>query len=146
MADGGSAATRAVVEELLRRIGEGDPERVAELYAERSDWSLSWPEAEHGRKATPWIRHRATRADAAAHFREIAGHHVPEAVDTRVERVLVEGPDAVVFGEIRQTARPTGRAYRARFALHLTVENGLVVRHHIYEDSLSVAQAFASHG
>ncbi|MGW7658035.1 nuclear transport factor 2 family protein, partial [Streptomyces tendae] len=26
--------TRALVEELLRRIGEGDPERIAELYAE----------------------------------------------------------------------------------------------------------------
>jgi ketosteroid isomerase-like protein len=47
-----------------------------------------------------------------------------------------------VLGEIRQTARPTGRAYRARFALHLTVEDGLVTRHHVYEDSLAVAQAF----
>ncbi|MUN35431.1 nuclear transport factor 2 family protein [Actinomadura litoris] len=135
--------TRAAVEELLRRIGEGDPERIAAMYAEHSDWKLDWPEAEHGRAATPWIRHRATRADAAAHFREIAEHHVPEDVATEVERVLVDGADAVVLGEIRQTARSTGRAYRARFALHLTVENGLVTRHHVYEDSLAVAQAFA---
>ncbi|WP_242888147.1 nuclear transport factor 2 family protein [Actinomadura litoris] len=135
--------TRATVEELLRRIGEGDPERIAAMYAEHSDWKLDWPEAEHGRAATPWIRHRATRADAAAHFREIAEHHVPEDVATQVERVLVDGADAVVLGEIRQTARSTGRAYRARFALHLTVENGLVTRHHVYEDSLAVAQAFA---
>ncbi|MFE2376902.1 nuclear transport factor 2 family protein [Streptomyces sp. NPDC059398] len=41
-----------------------------------------------------------------------------------------------------QTARPTGRAYQARFALHLTVVDGLVTRHHVYEDSLAVAQAF----
>ncbi|MBT2207767.1 nuclear transport factor 2 family protein [Actinomadura sp. NEAU-AAG7] len=135
--------TRAAVEELLRRIGEGDPERIAAMYAEHSDWKLDWPEAEHGRAATPWIRHRATRADAAAHFREIAEHHVPEDVATEVERVLVDGADAVVLGEIRQTARSTGRAYRARFALHLTIEDGLVTRHHVYEDSLAVAQAFA---
>ena len=134
--------TRAVVEELLRRIGEGDPERIAELYAEPGDWKLSWPDAEHGRSATPWIRHRSTRADAAAHYRELAEHHVPEHVDTVVERILVDGDDAVVLGEIRQTARPTGRAYRARFAMHLTIEDGLVTRHHVYEDSLAVAQAF----
>ncbi|MFI7309033.1 nuclear transport factor 2 family protein [Streptomyces hygroscopicus] len=136
--------TRALVEELLRRIGEGDPERIAELYAERSDWKLDWPEAEHGWAATPWIRHRSTRADVADHFRELARHHVPEQAATEVERILVDGDDAVVLGEIRQTARSTGRAYRARFALHLTLENGLVTRHHVYEDSLAVAQAFTT--
>jgi len=136
--------TRAVIAELLRRIGRGDPERIAELYAEHADWKLDWPEDEHGRAATPWIRHRVTRADAAAHYRELAAHHAPgEADTTLIERVLVDGADAVVLGEIRQTARETGRSYRARFALHLTVEAGLIVRHHVYEDSLAVAQAFA---
>lgn len=137
-----STSTRDVVQELLRRIGDGDPERIAELYADGADWKLDWPEAEHGRPATPWIRHRSTRADAADHYRRIAEYHVPEEVATTVERVLVDGGDAVVLGEIRQTARPTGRPYRARFALHLTVEDGLVTRHHVYEDSLAVAQAF----
>ncbi|MFE7541189.1 nuclear transport factor 2 family protein [Streptomyces platensis] len=138
--------TRAAVEELLRRIGEGDSERIAELYAERGDWKLDWPEAEHGRPTTPWIRHRSTRAEAAAHYRELAEHHVPGAAATETERILIDGNDAVVLGEIRQTARPTGRAYRARFALHLTVEHGLVTRHHVYEDSLAVAQAFEAEG
>ncbi|MGW0182518.1 nuclear transport factor 2 family protein [Nocardia sp. NPDC003345] len=138
--------TRAAVERLLRAIGAGDPELIAELYAEQGDWKLNWPEAEHGRAATPWIRHRSTRADAADHYREIAEHHVPEQVATEVERILVDGDDAVVLGEIRQTARSTGRAYRARFAMHLTFRDGLVTRHHIYEDSLAVAQAFAAEG
>ncbi|MGW4434597.1 nuclear transport factor 2 family protein [Streptomyces sp. NPDC004596] len=135
-------ATSAVVHELLRRIGGGDPESIAEMYAEQVDWKLDWPEAEHGRTATPWIRHRSTRADAAAHYRELAEHHVPGQAATEIERILVDGRDAVVLGEIRQTARSTGRAYRARFALHLTVDDGLVTRHHVYEDSLTVAQAF----
>ncbi|GAB7106278.1 nuclear transport factor 2 family protein [Streptomyces phaeofaciens JCM 4814] len=139
-----TAATRSVVEELLRRIAEGDADRIAELYADGADWRLNWPEQEHGRAATPWIRHRATRADAAAHYRELAAHHVPGEAGTRVERILVDGADAVVLGEIRQTAAPTGRPYRARFALHLTVADGRVVRHHVYEDSLAVADAFTA--
>ena len=130
------------MEELLRRIGDGDPESVAEMYAEQGDWKMDWPEAEHGRTATPWIRHCSTRADAAAFYRDLAEHHVAGQAATEVERILVDGSDAVVLGEIRQTARSTGRAYRARFALHLTVEDGIVTRHHIYEDSLAVAQAF----
>jgi ketosteroid isomerase-like protein len=136
--------TRTVVEDLLHRIGHAEPECVAELYAEHADWKLNWPEDEHGRAATPWIRHRATRADAADHFRDLAAHHVPGRVGTQIERILVDGADAVVLGEIRLTARPTGRPYRARFALHLTVRDGLIVRHHVYEDSLAVARAFAT--
>ncbi|PXX65590.1 hypothetical protein DFR70_104655 [Nocardia tenerifensis] len=138
-----STSTRAVVTELLRRIGSGDADAIAELYADEVDWRLDWPDAEHGRAATPWIRHRSTGAEAADHFRAIAEHHVPEQVATQIERVLVDGEDAVVLGEIRQTARATGRAYRARFALHLTIQDGRVTRHHVYEDSLAVAQAFA---
>ncbi|MFC8194884.1 nuclear transport factor 2 family protein [Streptomyces sp. NPDC060006] len=137
-----TATTRSVVEELLRRIGQGDPGRIAELYAEGADWKLDWPQEEHGRADTPWIRQRSTRADAADHYRLLAEFHVPGQAATDIERILVDGDEAVVTGEIRQTAKPTGRAYRARFALHLTVENGLVVRHHVYEDSLAVARAF----
>ncbi|MFQ3558463.1 nuclear transport factor 2 family protein [Streptomyces gramineus] len=135
--------TRTVVAELLRRIAAGDAERIAELYAEDADWRLNWPRHEHDRRDTPWITRRTGRAGAAAHYRDLAAHHVPERADTRIERVLVDGDDAVVLGEIRQTARPTGRSYHARFALHLTVRDGLVVRHHVYEDSLAVAGAFA---
>ncbi|MFW5416360.1 nuclear transport factor 2 family protein [Nocardiopsis sp. CNT-189] len=135
--------TRDVVHELLARIGAGDPERIAGMYADGCDWRLDWPEEEHGRAATPWIRHRRTRADAEAHYREIGRHHRPEEAATEVERILVDGEHAVVLGEIRQTAEPTGRPYRARFALHLTVEGGLITRHHVYEDSLAVARAFA---
>jgi ketosteroid isomerase-like protein len=136
--------TRTVVEDLLHRIGHAEPEHIAELYAEHADWKLNWPEDEHGRSATPWIRHRATRADAADHFRDLAAHHVPGRVGTEIERILVDGADAVVLGEIRLTARSTGRPYRARFALHLTVRDGLIVRHHVYEDSFAVARAFAT--
>ncbi|RKN42993.1 nuclear transport factor 2 family protein [Streptomyces hoynatensis] len=135
--------TRSVAEELLRRIGAGDPEHIAELYADGADWQLDWPEAEHGRAATPWIRHRSSRGDAADHYRSLAAHHLPEGAATTVDEVLVTGTDAILFGEIRQTAASTGRAYRSRFALRLTVENGLITRHHVYEDSLAVAQAFA---
>lgn len=60
-----------------------------------------------------------------------------------IRQVLVDGPDAVVTGTIANTVRRTGKSYRAHFALHLTVANGLVTRHHVYEDSLSVARAWA---
>ncbi|GAA5046045.1 nuclear transport factor 2 family protein [Nocardia callitridis] len=134
-------STRAVAAEFLRLVGAGDPDAVATLFADTVDWKLNWPEDEHGRTATPWIIHRSTRADVADNFRALTTFH--ERIDTELERVLFDGAHAVVLGVIRQTAQPTGRAYRARFALHLTVVDGLITRYHIYEDSLAIAQAFA---
>jgi hypothetical protein len=58
--------------------------------------------------------------------------------------VLVDGADAVVLGEIRQTVGTTRRPHSARFALRVTVTDGLIVRYHVYEDSLSVAAALTS--
>lgn len=133
--------TREMVDELLRRVAAGDPERIAQLFSEDVDWKLDWPEGDYA-QTVPWIRHRSTRADVAENFRLIGEHHVPGESDARVHAVLVDGADAVVLGEIAHTAKPTGRSYVAAFALHVTVVDGLISRYHIYEDSLAVAQAF----
>ncbi|MCP2170161.1 nuclear transport factor 2 family protein [Goodfellowiella coeruleoviolacea] len=136
---GEQASTRAVVADFLGRLSEGHPERIAELFADTVDWRLGWPA--EGHPAVPWIRPRSTRADVADHFRALNAFHVPQRPDGVAPRVLVEGPDAVVLGDIRQTVRASGRAYTARCALHLTVEAGVITRYHVYEDSLTVAQA-----
>ncbi|MCK2219500.1 nuclear transport factor 2 family protein [Actinomadura sp. ATCC 31491] len=134
-------STREIVEEFLRRMGEGDHRRTAALFAEPVDWRLDWPE--EGHPAVPWIRPRRTRADVAEHFRSLEEHHVPELNGTTVTQIVVDGAEAVVFGDIAQTVRG-GAAYRSPFALRLTVEDGLITRYHIYEDSLTVARALGA--
>ncbi|MDG4790857.1 nuclear transport factor 2 family protein [Micromonospora sp. WMMD1102] len=130
---------RSTVEELLRRIGTGDPDHAAALYAETVDWQVNWPEPTH--PAAPWIRPRSSRADVADHHRTLAANCVPGQGSLTIEHILVDGRHAVVTGETAQTIRVTGRRFNTRFALHLTVEDGLVVRHHVYEDSLAIALA-----
>jgi uncharacterized protein len=136
-------STRTTVDELLLRIADGDPHRIAALFADEVAWMLDWPEGEYA-DTVPWIRHRSTPAGIAEHFRMLAEHHVPEESAAGVDAVFVDGADAVVLGEIRNTAKPTGRRYTAAFALHLTVEDGQVTRFHLYEDSLAVARAFGA--
>lgn len=69
---------------------------------------------------------------------------MPECGAAQVSAILVDGDDAVVLGTLDKTAKPTGRSYAAAFALHLTVRDGLITRHHVYEDSLAVARAFGA--
>lgn len=133
--------TRATVMELLRRIAAGDPRSIAELYADEVDWLIDWP-AGSVADAVPWIRHRGNREAVAQHYADLAAHNRTADPPTSVDHVLVDGDDAVVFGTIRNIMIRTGRAYAAGFSLRLTVRDGLITRHHIYEDSLAVASAW----
>ncbi|MFB4314771.1 nuclear transport factor 2 family protein [Actinomadura sp. 21ATH] len=135
------SATRKAVQEFLQTMAAG--EDLGPLFAETVDWQLDWPE--EGHPDVPWIRSRTTRGEAAAHFRELREYHVPEKDASQVHQILVDGPDAVVLATIAQTVRATGHAYTARCALHLTFENDLITRYHVYEDSLSVANALSRH-
>lgn len=133
--------TATVVQQLLTYIANGDLDGVAALFAPEVDWRLSWPDAEL-QGAIPWIRTRRTPADVRAHFSTLAAHNAPHGEGTTVDRVLVDGADAVVLGTIRNAMRHSGVPYRADFALHLRVEDGRIRRYHIYEDSLAVWNAW----
>jgi ketosteroid isomerase-like protein len=136
---GAQPGTRIVVEELLRRTGRGDPDLIAELYAPKVDWRVDWPVDHH--PDVPWIRPRSTRADVADHFRTFARNCPPSEGRVSINRLLIDGADAVVIGTSDQLVEATGRRFAMRFALHLTVENEMITRHHMYEDSLAVLQA-----
>ncbi|WP_190820833.1 nuclear transport factor 2 family protein [Saccharopolyspora pogona] len=128
---------RKTVDNFLQALVGGDPDAIAALFAEAVDWKIA------GSPAVPWIRHCTTRADVAEFFRTMLGGFVPEGRAANIGHILVEGPHAVILGEISQVIKANGRAFTTPFALHLTGENGLITRYHIYEDSLTVAEAAA---
>ncbi|MEU1352051.1 nuclear transport factor 2 family protein [Streptomyces sp. NPDC005795] len=136
-AGGVAEATRAVVGAFLAARLAGDTERMVALFADEVDWLL----AEN--PGAPWIRPRSTAAECAAQSAELAAHTVPEDARASVDTFLVDGTEAVLMGHLSGTVRATGKSFAGPFALHLTVEDGRVTRHHLYENSLSIAEACA---
>ncbi|MFH9293559.1 nuclear transport factor 2 family protein [Streptomyces sp. NPDC017520] len=134
-----AATTRAVVQAFLAARLAGDTARLTALFADEVDWLL----AEN--PTVPWIRPRSTAAECAAQFTELMEHTVPEDARASVDAFLVDGPDAVLTGHLSGTVRATGRSFEGPFALRLTVENGRITRHHLYENSLSIAKAVNDH-
>ncbi|MFH9818048.1 nuclear transport factor 2 family protein [Streptomyces sp. NPDC017230] len=128
-------ATRAVVREFLAARVAGDTGRLVELFADEVDWLL----AEN--PAVAWIRPRSTAVECAAQFTELMEHTVPEDARASVDAFLVDGTDAVLTGHLSGVVRATGKSFEGPFALRLTVEDGRITRHHLYENSLSIAEA-----
>ncbi|MGC5040214.1 MULTISPECIES: nuclear transport factor 2 family protein [unclassified Streptomyces] len=128
-------ATRSAVRKFLELRLAGDTEGLAALFADEVDWVL----AEN--PAVPWIRPRSTAAECAAQADELARYTVPEDARASVDTVLVDGADAVLLGHLAGTVRATGKSFSGPFALRLTVEDGRITRHHLYENSVSIAAA-----
>ncbi|MEU5639604.1 nuclear transport factor 2 family protein [Streptomyces milbemycinicus] len=130
-----SERTRATVQRFLALMAAGDLQGLGELFAERVDWRI----AEN--PDVPWIRPRATRADAVAHFRELGESLAPDPEGNTIDVIVVEEAEAMVTGTLAGTVRATGKRYRSPFAVRVTVEDGLIVRYCVYEDSRMFAEA-----
>ncbi|MFD5159409.1 nuclear transport factor 2 family protein [Streptomyces hawaiiensis] len=128
-------ATRSTVQKFLGLRLAGDTEGLAALFADDVDWML----AEN--PVVPWIRPRSTAVECAAQAEELARYTVPEDARASVDTVLVDGADAVLMGQVSGTVRATGKSFSGPFALRLTVEGGRITRHHLYENSVSIAAA-----
>ncbi|MEU8528128.1 MULTISPECIES: nuclear transport factor 2 family protein [Streptomyces] len=128
-------ATRRAVQEFLDARMAEDVDRLVAIFADEVDWLL----AEN--PAVPWIRPRSTGAECAAQFTELAAHTVAEDARASVDTMLVDGTDAVLMGHLSGTVRATGKSFEGPFALRLTVEQGRITRHHLYENSVSIAEA-----
>ncbi|MFG2501385.1 nuclear transport factor 2 family protein [Streptomyces sp. NPDC048441] len=128
-------ATRAAVQAFLGHRLTGDTEGLTALFADEVDWMLA------DNPGVPWLRPRSTAAECAAQSAELAAHTVPEKAGATVDTIIVEGTDAVIFGRLWGTVTDTGKSFEGPFALRLTVEDGRVTRHHLYENSRSIADA-----
>lgn len=128
-------ATRTIVDAFFAARANGDTAAITALFADEVDWLL----AEN--PVVPWIRPRRTAAECAAQFDELMAHVVPEDARASIDTYLVDGTDAVVFGHLSGTVRATGKSFAGPFALRMTVEDGRITRHHLYENSVSIAEA-----
>ncbi|MDA2806768.1 nuclear transport factor 2 family protein [Nocardiopsis suaedae] len=128
--------TRTVSEKFVERLGAQDPEGIQELFAEEIDWHVP------GSDALPWTGRRTRREEVAPYFTTMWPHFAPGMSQVVLERVIVEGGDAVLLAVWTHTAAATGKEFTTPAAMHLVVEDGRIVRMHLYEDTLSVGQAF----
>lgn len=129
------AGVRETVENFFRLLGEGDADRVAELFSEEVDWLIP------GNESLPWTGRRSDRRQIPEVIKIIGGLHVPGKSETSIDKILVDGSDAVALGRFAHTVKATGRSYSMLVAFHLTVENGQIVRMNMYEDTYLVSRA-----
>ncbi|GAB3482183.1 nuclear transport factor 2 family protein [Amycolatopsis cihanbeyliensis] len=128
-----TARTRALVAEFFREMATtgGDP---AAYFAGTVHWDIPGATG-----IVPWIGPRTGKAQVAEFFARFGDYLERDRFEVR--RIIADGPHAVVIGELRSRVRATGRIIESPFAVDITVQDGLITRYVMFEDSWRVAEA-----
>jgi hypothetical protein len=132
---GAEAGVREIVEAFFAASAGGDTGAAAALFADEVDWLIP------GNANLAWTGPRTRRAEIAEVLGIIGGLHVPGESEAQVDKVLVDGCDAVTLGRIAHTVKATGTHYSMLVAFHFTVRDGKIVRLHMFEDTYLVSKA-----
>ncbi|MFJ6017614.1 nuclear transport factor 2 family protein [Streptomyces sp. NPDC092952] len=129
-----SDQTRTVVNEFLDRVAEGDIPAVVKLFAPDASWEIPGDP-----DIVPWVGPRTVEG-IPAFFRTMSELTIRELFE--IERVLVDGANAVLIGRARVVVRATGKVIDTPFAIDIVVDpEGRISRYYMFEDSWGVAQA-----
>lgn len=128
--------TEELMTRFMDRVGNQDAEGIAELFSDEIDWYVP------GDESLPWTGSRSRRAHIVEYFHSMWPVYVPGKSTATLDKVVIDGDDAVVFSSFSHTVAKNGKRLNTPAALHLTVTNGQIVRMHLYEDTLAVHEAF----
>ncbi|WP_219723774.1 nuclear transport factor 2 family protein [Burkholderia sp. WAC0059] len=119
---------------MLGKLGQGDAEAAAALFAEDAEWDIAGDA-----NALPWIGRKRGRHAVNDFIRD--SDRLVERLKLDVEDILANERRAVVVGELASKVKSTGKVIETSFVLVLDISGGRIARFRMLEDSFAVSQA-----
>lgn len=126
--------TLNTVQNYLGALGQRDLEKLLTFFPENVDWFIPGNE-----NVAPWLGKKSTKTEIKAFFELLWANTEP--LSAKIDSILTEGNLAVVAGEFSSRMTRTGKTYETLFSIHFTIEDGLIVRYRLLEDSYGLVEA-----
>ena len=126
--------TQAIVQQFLQYLTERDIKKITNLFSESIDWDI--PGNTH---KAPWLGKRNSREEVKEFYQLLWKNTEP--VEAQVDKFLVEENYAVIIGEFTTRMLATHKIVNSFFCIQLTVENNLITKYRLFEDSYAVSEA-----
>lgn len=125
----------AVTEAFFHRIATAEDVReIAELVSENVDWLVAG-----NTHAVPWIGRKHGRKGAAEFYAQIRAQVSSEHFE--IKDLLIKDKRVVAIGELASRVKQTGKLIETEFVLDMCIEDGLITRFRMFEDSHAVSEA-----
>ncbi|WP_186055187.1 nuclear transport factor 2 family protein [Burkholderia gladioli] len=119
---------------FLGKLGQGDAEGVAALFAEDAEWDIAGDVG-----ALPWLGKKRGRAAVVDFIHDSA--NLIERLKLEVHDILAGEQRAVILGELASRYKPNGKVMETAFAVVLQISDNQITHYRMFEDSFAVSQA-----
>lgn len=124
-----------VTEAFFHRIATAeDVHEIAELVSENVDWLVAG-----NTRAVPWIGRKHGRTGAAEFYAQIRAQISSERFE--IKDILFKDKRVVAIGELASRVKKTDKLIETEFVLDMSIEEGLITRFRMFEDSYAVSEA-----
>ncbi|MEZ0005570.1 ketosteroid isomerase-like protein [Flavobacterium sp. 28YEA47A] len=128
--------TLNTIQNYLGALGQRDLEKLLTFFPENVDWFIPGNE-----DVAPWLGKKSTKKEIRAFFELLWANTEP--LSAKIDAIFTEDNYAVVTGEFSSRMTRTGKIYETLFSIHFTIEDGLIVRYRLLEDSYGLVNALS---
>lgn len=129
-------STQDTINKFFQAVGSLDPDLASFVFAEHVDFYIAES------KLMPWTGKRTTRFEVSQALKLLFAAHVDGEERFDLDHIFIDGSQAAVFGLAGRLVKSTGKRFTARFCMRFTVENELITRFLMLEDSREIEKAF----
>lgn len=108
------------------------PEELAKSFDEKAEMLIPGD-----MKNVPWIGKRIGRAAITDHFKLLRENIKPEKLE--FTDIVSKGNRVVILGYLESRMKKNNKVMKSEFSIDIVVENGLITRYHLLEDSFEVS-------
>lgn len=128
--------TKQTVDKFFEYVQAKNPDKISSVVSENVDWYIF--ESKH----MPWTGHRSKREEISELFKTLFSYFVDGSEKLEAQSFLLRGNEVAVFGFVERTVKKNGKHFRMPLAMHITVENNLISKFSLYEETLIIEKAF----
>ncbi|MFN8522597.1 MAG: nuclear transport factor 2 family protein [Chloroflexota bacterium] len=134
----GSGSTRKVAAHWFDALSNGRFDEAADLLAPDVEW-INYSVVPGYNDAMPWIGTYVGRGAVMESLKTFLG--VADVQRESLDKLIVDGEDAIGIVCERSVVRATGQAFEIEFIQHLTIRDGKIVRWKSYTDPSPILRA-----
>ncbi|QPH38902.1 nuclear transport factor 2 family protein [Pedobacter endophyticus] len=124
--------TQKVVNLFLQSLSQRDLKNLIQMFAEDIDWNIPGD-----KDLAPWLGKRSSRDEVEEFYELLWKNTVPKSA--KVNNIMVNNSTAIVSGEFSTIMLKTNKVVDSMFFIEISVENSLIVKYRLLEDSYAVS-------
>jgi ketosteroid isomerase-like protein len=126
--------TQTIVEKFLQFLGSRELENLVQLFADNVDWNIPGDTS-----AATWLGERSSKTEVTDFFRTL--WLATESLSAEIHKIFIQQSDVVITGSFVTRMLQTKKVVESIFFIHFTVQDNLIVKYTLLEDSYAVSRS-----